>query len=1116
MKYLNFIMFNIKVKEYSMRKRIALFLTCFLMASLAMAQTTRVTGTVVNVEDGEPIPGARVMIEGTNTGVVTDADGKFVLSVPANAKRLEVTCAGMIKQLVRVKPVVSVELQLDSKAMDEVMVVAYGTATRSSFTGSAKVVGEAEIGKQVATNVTSALAGTTPGVQYIAPNGDPASNGATLRIRGIGSINASNSPLYVLDGVPYSGPISAINPQDVESMTVLKDASAAAIYGARGANGVILITTKCGKGKQGQKADVKFDAKWGSNSRLVPNYDVVTDPGEYYVDVFKRLYNNNITSGYDAAYAYANASARLYDADNGGVGYQVFTVPEGQNLIGTNMKLNPNAKLGYSDGEYFYRPDDWYDEAFHNSFRQEYNFSVNGSSDRISVYAGGGFLKDGGIVNNSEMKRYTGRVNTEYRATDWMKITANMNYAHTDAQQPSYTTDNWASSGNLFYLANTIAPIYPLYVRDAQGNIIRNGGRILYDSNNTNFKRASAVGNAVRDNEYDSDKFYRDAFTGNWGLAITPIKGLTVSGNLGVTASNVRSNYLSSVFGSSPSTDGYASVTHNRTFTVNAQLLANYKTDFGGTKHNLDVLVGYEQYKYKYQYLNGNNTHLYNPFVGELNNSKSTTDRSLSSYTDKHMTEGVLSRVQYDYAGKYFLSGSYRRDASSRFAPGHRWGNFGSAGVAWLINKEDFLKDVSWIDMLKFKASYGLQGNEGLGNYYVYADMYSTSYNEGTGSYSNTISQKGNDKLTWESSHNVNVGFDFELLKSRLTGSVEYFVRKTTDMLFYKDFPLSAGFGSSIQLPVNVGSIINHGIEFDLSGVVVRTGDYQLTLNANLTHFKNKILSLDEQYKKEGIKYSNSILREGASIYETYMYKYAGVDENGSALYYKDVMDTKDDLNKPLTNPDGTPMVDENGKQLYEQIVYVSGVRTTTDATSATRYECGSTLPKVYGGFGLTFDFKGFDLSVSFGYQLGGKIYDGEYQNLMWTQNNMGNTMHKDALKAWSVNNTNSNIPRWDDYGWGNLSQSNCDFFLTKSNYLALNNAQFGYTLPKDVVKKLHLSNLRIYIAGENLALITCRKGLDPRLTAFTVGSMTSGQGRASSGYYSAMRTITGGITVNF
>ena len=1095
-----------------MKKRIALFLTCFLMASLAIAQT-KVTGTVISVEDGEPIPGATVLIEGTKTGVMTDANGNFAITVPASAKRLEVSCTGMIKQLVRIKPVINVELQVDNKALDEVLVVAYGTATRSSFTGSASVVGAEQIENQVATNVTAALAGTTPGVQYIASNGDPASNGPTIRIRGISSINAGNAPLYVLDGVPYDGAINAINPQDVESMTVLKDASAAAIYGARGANGVILINTK--KGKRASRPEVKFDAKWGSNSRLVPNYDVVTNPGQYYEEVFKHLYNTNITSGYDAAYAYQNASARLYDRLNGGVGYQVFTLPEGQNLIGTNLKLNPNATLGYSDGTYTYYPDNWYDEAFFNSFRQEYNFSVSGTSDRISVYAGGGFLQDGGIVKNSGFKRYNGRLNADYRATDWLTLNANMNYTHTDSDQPSYGS-TWGSSGNMFYLCNTIAPIYPLYVRDANGNIMYNSGRIVYDANQTNFQRASGTGNAVRDNEFNKDKTYRDQFTGDWGLTINPFKGMTIKGDLGVTASNSRNNYLGSVFGGGSSSDGYTSVSHGRTFSINTQLIGEYKTNFNNSQHNLDIMVGYEQYKYKYQYLYGYNTHLYDPYIGELNNAKHTTDRENSSYTDRHMLEGILSRLQYDYAGKYFISGSYRREASSRFAPGHRWGNFGSAGFAWLINKEKFMQNVKWIDMLKFKASYGLQGNEDLGNYYVYADMYSTSYNESTGEYANQIAQKGNNELTWEKNHAMNVGFDFGFFGNRLNGTIEYFTRKTTDMLFYKDFPLSAGFGTSVQLPINVGSVINHGIEIDLDGVLVRTKDIEWSLNANLTHYKNKILSLDPQYKEEGIKYSTRILKEGGSIYESYMLKYAGVDsETGSALYYKDVIDKKDDLSKPLYNEDGTPQVDTEGKQLYEQMEYVKEVTTTTDATSATKYDCGTTLPKLYGGFGTSFRYKGLDLSVSFSYQLGGKIYDGQYQNLMWTQNNTGSTMHKDILNAWTTTNTNTSIPRWDETGWGNLAQSGCDFFLTSSNYLSLNNVQLGYTLPKEAVKKIHLSNLRIYVAGENLALISARKGLDPRITTGT-GSMTTGAGLISSGYYSAMRTITAGVTVNF
>jgi len=1066
-----------------MKKRIALFLTCcFAAVSMATAQVSTATGTVTAADDGEPLVGAQVQVQGTEIRTITDANGKFTLrNIPAGSKKLVISCIGMAEQVVNIRSNNAIALRADNKQLDEVIKVAYGTATRATFTGSAGVVGAEQIENQIATNVTSALVGANAGVQYVTSSGDPTGNAPTIRIRGIGSINASNSPLYVVDGVPYDGSISSINPQDVESITVLKDASASAIYGARGANGVILINTK--RGKKGTKTDVKFDAKWGSNSRMVPNYDIITEPGSYYEQIFARLYNTNITSGYDADYSYQNANTRMYDRQNGGVGYQVFTVPEGQYLIGTNGKLNPNATLGYTDGQYYYTPDDWYDEAFHNSFRQEYNFSVSGTADRISAYVSGGYLNDGGIINNSGFKRYTGRTNIDYRATDWMDVHASMSYTHGDSETNLYSGE-WGSSGNLFFIANNIAPIYPLYVRDATGQIMTDGGRIVYDANQTNFSRAGTVGNAVRDNEYNAYKSYRDAFNGNWGITITPIKGLSISGNLGVMSNNARSNYLSSVFGGSSASDGYTSVSHGRTFTVNSQLLAEYKTDFGGSDHNLGILVGYEQYKYKYQSLSGSNTHLYDPYIGELSNALSTADKDLSSSTTNFMTEGVLSRLQYDYAGKYFLSASYRRDASSRFAPGHRWGNFGSVGAAWLINREKFMSNVKWIDLLKFKASFGVQGNDGLGNSYVYSDMYSTSYNETTGEYSNSLVQKGNDELTWETSYATNVGFDFEMFRKRFSGSIEYFTRKTTDMLFYKDFPLSAGYGTSIQLPINVGSVMNHGIEVELEGVAVSTRDFEWRLNANLTHYKNKILRLQDEYREEGIKYSNAILKEGGSVYQTYMYKFAGLDEEGSALYYKET-------------------TDEEGNTV---------LTTTTNATDATRFDCGTTLPKVYGGFGTSLRYKGIDLVASFTYQLGGQIYDAQYQNLMWTQDQTGQALHRDIYKAWTVNNTNTNVPRFDATGWGNLSQSVCDYFLTNSNYLSLNNVQLGYTLPKDVLNKLHLTNLRIYVAGENLALWSCRKGLDPRNT-FATGSFNSAYGSSN---YSIMRTITAGITLNF
>ena len=433
---------------------------------------------------------------------------------------------------------------------------------------------------------------------------------------------------------------------------------------------------------------------------------------------------------------------------------------------------------------------------------------------------------------------------------------------------------------------------------------------------------------------------------------------------------------------------------------------------------------------------------------------------------------------------KYFVSASYRRDASSRLAEGHRWGNFGSAGLAWLINKENFLKDTKWIDELKVKASYGVQGNDNLGGYYPYADRYSTSYNETTGEYAVTLTQKGNDELTWETSHAFNVGADFALFGNRLNGSVEYFNRKTTDLLYNKPTPLSSGIVTGYY-PTNIGSIVNRGFELTLDGVAFKTKDMELDINLNLSHYKNKITSLDPSVAENGIKGSYYIYKVGGSLYQAYLYKYAGVSETGKAMYYKEV-----------TGDDGSTTVE-----------------TTTNFDEATQFDCGTTLPDLYGGLGFTFRAYGFDLSAQLGFQLGGKMYDGTYQSLMWTSSQcIGNALHKDVLNSWSADNTGSNIPRWD--GDVAIGQSAIDRFLTSSDYLSLNNVTLGYTFQRSLLSHLGLGSLRIYVAGENLAVASARKGLDPRFS-LGVGSFTYGSG-ASSNYYSAMRTVTAGLTVTF
>ena len=1059
-----------------MKRKLMLLMTCLMIGiGLVNAQISKVTGNVTSEEDGLPVVGASVLVKGTTVGTVTDIDGNFTLTnVPSSAGTLVISFIGMQSQEVKIKPNVKVVLTSDSEQLEEVMVVAYGTAKKSAFTGSAATIKNEKITSRQTSNVTNALAGQVAGVQTTSSTGQPGKD-ATVRIRGIGSISASNTPLYVVDGVPYDGEISAISTSDIESMTVLKDAASNALYGARGANGVILITTK--RGKTGD-ARVTFDAKWGVNKRGIPSYETVSDPGKFYEMAYSAIYNADL-KGYAAAgdLASANAYANKTMLSSSYLGYQVFTVPNGEQLIGMDGKLNPNATLGYSDGTYYYKPDNWSDELFENNLRQEYNLSVSGANDKMNYYMSAGYLDDQGIVPNSGFQRYSARLKADYQVKPWLKMSGNISFTHYDSREQD--TESGTSNANAFYAANIMGAIYPMYIRDAEGNImIDNRGFQRYDyGSDTNFQRKNVIPNANPLASYMLDlmKYSGDVVSGKWSADIDIWGGIKAKINIGIDANNVRSTDLVNPFygqySETSGVGGIVSVSTQRTFSTNQQYLLTYNKTFNHI-HNLDVLAGHENYNYKYQYLYGSREKIYNPNLPELNNG--IMNQSNASYSQSYATEGWLFRVQYDYDGKYFGSASYRRDGSSAFHPDNRWGNFWSVGTGWLMNKESFLENQNWIDMLKFKISYGLQGNDnllymnGYRNYQPYMDQYTLTNNNSD--FATTLYYKGNQDITWETSHSFNTGFDFAFWKGKLSGSIEYFSRKTTDMLYFK--PVASSMGYS-RFPENVGSMINRGVELDLNSNIFDTKDLTWDINFNLTHFKNKVLELAPELNGQLIDGSR-IYREGESMYQLYLPKYAGVDpETGESLW-------------ALTEP--------NEK----------GETTTTSYSEASshRFMTGDILPKVYGGFGTSLTFKGFDFSIAFAYQLGGRILDYTYQSLMST-NAQGSAWHVDMLNAWTPENKNTNVPRMnvnDIY----VSYSS-DRWLTSSNYLSLQNITFGYTLPKNWTRKLQVEGVRLYFVADNVALLTARKGLDPR------------QGYvASDNVYSPIRTISGGISLNF
>ena len=1064
-----------------MKKFLLLLSVCFLTLGQVWAQSQTVNGTVLSAGDDEPVVGASVMVKGTSQGTITDVDGKFSIKVKPD-DILVVSFIGMETQEVKAANGVVVRLRENSEQLEDVIVVAFGTTTRKSFTGSASVVKSDDITKRQTSNVTDALQGQIAGVQGFSTSGQPGEV-SNIRIRGIGSMNASNAPLYVIDGVPAgSDAISTLSNSDIESVTVLKDATSNALYGARGANGVVLITTKRGSTKDAQ---VKVDAKWGINQRGVPTYDVMTDPAMYYENFYQALYKQY--GDHDKANAY------LLDKNQGGLGYQVYTIPEGERLIGTNGKLNPNATLGYVDPRgYTLMPDNWYNELFKsNNLRQEYNLSISGSSDKLTYFSSASFLDDTGIIENSSFRRATARLNVDYQAKKWLKIGTNMSYSHAEQKYPGEDEYGSYSSGNIFYVSNFIAPIYPLYIRDGEGNIlIDSNGYTVYDFGDATINAETRAfmnqSNPAQAIELNKELYKKDIFTGKWFLQIEPVKGLKATANLGINYGGTRFQQTANPFyGQFASSGGYAYVAQGRNMRIDQQYLLNYARLFGD--HNVDILEGYENFHYITSSISGSQQKLFNADVAEISNA--ILSPSAASSTDYYTHQGFFLQGKYDFASRYYVSASYRRDASSRFAPEHRWGNFWSVGAAWDIKAEPFMDSVDKVDLLKLKLSYGSQGNDGLDNYHVWSDLYTVSENNGT--FATTLAYKGNRDLTWETSYNFNGGLDFAFFGERLGGTIEGWRRRTEDMLYYRPVPNSLGYA---YLPVNIGSLSNAGLDVEIHGDVIKTNNITWSLYLNASYFKNKILKLAPELNGSWVD-GTYIYKEGESMYNRYLRSFAGVDEEtGKSLWWMDV-------EQEVLDADGNPVVGEDG------VVLTETVKETTDQyASATQYETGDILPKVYGGFGTNLTVYGVDLSIAFNYQLGGRTYDNGYAQLMHSgySSSAGQNWHMDILKAWTPENTKTDVPALD--ASQRYANGTSDRWLISSNYLTLQNITLGYSFPSKLLKKAHIEKLRVYAVADNVALFSARKGLDPR----------QGYGASHQLYYSPLRTISGGISITF
>ena len=1091
-----------------MEKRLMTFIAClFLSLGMALAQT-QVSGTITSSEDGSPVIGASIKVVGTQTGTVTDVDGNFSLAAPANAK-LEISYIGMIGKTVKAGKNMKIVLDPDNHALDEVMVVAFGTAKKSAFTGSATVVGSEELSKAQVSSVTNALAGAVPGVQLTSNNGAPGST-STIRIRGFSSLNAKNDALIIVDGSPYSGDLSNINPNDVESMTVLKDAASNALYGARGANGVVMITTK--KAKIAQDAKVTFDAKFGWNSRALQHYDVVSDPGKYYEMQYEALKNYGLAHGMDASTINAWANKMTVQT----LRYNIFTVPDGEQLIGEDGHINPNATLGRIVNGYLLTPDNWEDEGTRIGKRQEYNVSVSAASDKSNFFASVGYLDNEGITYNSGLKRFTGRLRADYQAKKWLKVGGNLSFSHYDTDY--FDNDNngkSTSTANVWAFTSQIAPIYPLYLRNEDGSIMTDeyGHQIMDYGNGENAgcsRPFLSNANPIQDNILNTRNNKGNAATANGFMDIEFLPGLKLTLNGTYYLDETRTNIVyNRYYGQFDSTGGTVEMYHQRNYDYNLQQLLNYTTSINKV-HNISVLLGHEYYDSRLSFLGASKNMMFSDENKELDGAV-VDGKSASSYETRYNNEGFFGRLQYDYDNRYFASASLRRDASSRFAKDHRWGTFWSLGGAWIISKEKWF-NAPFVNELKFKASIGQQGNDNIDDY-LYTDMYTiANSNNQVGT---MFKSKGTEDITWEKNTNFNTGFEFALFKNKLSGSLEYYYRKTNDMLFNFSIAPSIGYASYFA---NVGSLYNTGVELNLNYNIIRNKNVTWDVNFNIASIKNRITKLHNdkktstRYDADGNPYygytsSNNafFISEGTSIYTWCLKEYAGVNDKGESMWYKNVYE-KDANGNDVLYDEHNNKVDAS----YDGITHkkVTGRETTTNNASADYYVTKTTtVPKFYGGFGTTVKAYGFDLSINCSFQIGGKGYDATYATFMSSPYNRhtGYNFHKDLYKSWSAENPNSNIPRLqyaDTY-----SAATSTRFLTNASYLNIENINLGYTLPTSIAKSLYLETLRLYMACENVGYFSKRKGFDPRQTY---------SGSANGTYYSPMRTISVGATVTF
>lgn len=1046
-----------------MRTKPSVFLTLLLLlfVQISFAQSKTITGTVTTASDGMPLPGANVIVKGTTNGVQTDFDGNYSITASAG-QTLVFSYLGYTtrEESIGNRTVINVGLEEDAQALEEVIVTAYGTSTKEAFTGSASVIGAQDLEIRNVTSPIAAIEGRATGVQFTSASGQPGSSPGIV-IRGVGTLNSSSDPLFIVDGIQYEGALNTINQEDIKSFTILKDAASTALYGSRAANGVVMITTK-----SGTKGAIKVNAsmQYGLVSRGIPAYDEVT-PGQYYEVMWEALRNSSAGGG-DPAYA----SANIYNS----LGYNPFNVPNDQ-IVGTDGRLNPNANL-------IYKSLDWYDVMDRTGVRQNYNVNVSGGGEDHKVFFSASYLDEEGFVVKSGFDRLTTRLNAEFDVSDRITIGGSANVTVTEAVGPS--SAGTGSIVNPFGFAKNIGSIYPVYVNDLQGNLVLDaGGNPVFDNGegyaeyNIGSRPISQGRHALQElllnDERDRDNTYGFRFFTD----VEILNGLSLRVNYGRDINEgLEKEYENNIIGDAQP-DGRYSETRFRRQVENFNQILTYNKSFNDI-HNVDITAGHESYERTFS--GSNSLAISQTAEGIYEFDNFATPVSLGGSTTAKAIESYFLRTNYNFDNKYYISGSVRTDGSSAFSKDSRWGTFYSVGASWRIDQESFMDNVSFVDQLKLRGSYGEVGNDALGDpvdYFISQPRYSLTSNAGNPAI--IYSDIGNSDLQWETIESFDVALEFTLFNNFLDGSIEYYKRNSSDLLYDLPIALSNGLNT---VPTNIGDMYNSGFEIGLTANLINKDDFRWNVTLQASTFKNEITSLPDPFINGSKRWA-----EGRSRFDYYLLRTAGVDpDTGDQLFLMYELDE---------DGNSVPVLDGNGVQ-----------ETTNDWQETERaYTGDTTIPDLLGSVANSLSYKGFSLDFLVTYGIGGKILDNGYSAMMHS-GTFGRSYHPDILGAWKQPGDITDVPRLES-GNADLVQTQSDRFLTDASFWALKNVNLGYTFGDNIVEQLGVDNLRLSISGENLFLKSERTGLNPQYNL---------AGTPSGNDYNPARIISVGLNVAF